>query len=159
MILNFSIGTRHNLWTSSQNGVLETDRYIHKPCKENFRQRRGSGNTQWIDPQWKLYGNPKKPVLTHERKLANNCWSLRGFTVQHVIACKSQTKQFSTHLTWLFDSGPAHGVVISRVLSRYFNPKQSTTLSRTDMLRLCNSVARQVERSQEARNANGQLNS
>lgn len=63
-----------------------------------------------------------------------------------------------THRTCLLDSTPANTVKIPRGCVK-FSPTQSTTLSRTDMLRLCNSLTRQVERSQEATNAKRQLNS
>ena len=63
-----------------------------------------------------------------------------------------------THRTCLLDSSPANTVKIPGGCGK-FSPTQSTTLSRTDMLRLCNSLTRQVERSQEATNAKRQLNS
>lgn len=59
----------------------------------------------------------------------------------------------STYQTFPLYSISAISAVIPTVSSGEFNPKQATILSRTDMLRLCNSVTRQVERSQEARNA------
>lgn len=63
-----------------------------------------------------------------------------------------------THRTCLLESSPANTVKIPGGCGK-FSPTQSTTLSRTDMLRLCNSLTRQVERSQEATNAKRQLNS
>lgn len=86
-----------------------------------------------------------KPSLKHEQEGKKYNSSLCGFTVQHVIVCKFKTTQISTHQTCPSDSSSAISDVIPTVSSDNFNPKQSTTLSRTDMLRLCNSVTRQTQ--------------
>ena len=100
----------------------------------------------------------RRVTLEHEyERVKIQLKFIRGFTVQHVIVCKYNTTTF-THRTCLLDSSPANTVKIPGGCGK-FSPTQSTTLSRTDMLRLCNSLTRQVERSQEATNAKRQLNS
>lgn len=154
---SFKVGTRHNLWTTSQNGVPQTGTYRYKNMQGKIVPTfvRQPICTGLIDKRGFIRTRVGQVYSTNKRE--RNTIEVYA-DLQYSTSSHTSLKQNRFPLT-RHDSSPANTAVMPRASSGEFIPKQSTTLSRTDMLRLCNSVTRQVERSQEARNAKRQLNS